>query len=82
LKRFKSRDNDPLKRFKLDREDWVNRRHYDAYQQAATEMIERTHRPDAPWVSVAADDKRHARLCVLHEVCEGLERAARERVRG
>ena len=43
LRRFKARDEDPLKRFKVDPEDWTNRTFYDAYQTAAAEMVERTH---------------------------------------
>jgi polyphosphate:AMP phosphotransferase len=74
LKRFKARDDDPLKRFKVDREDWANRRYYDAYQTAATEMIRRTDADDAKWHVVGADDKKQARLTVLKAVCETLER--------
>jgi len=74
LRRFKARDEDPLKRFKVDREDWANRRYYDAYQSAAAEMIRRTDSDDAKWTAVAADDKKHARLAVLKTVCETLER--------
>lgn len=74
LRRFKSRDEDPLKRFKVDREDWANRRYYDAYQSAAAEMIRRTDKPDAQWTVVPADDKKQARLTVLKAVCEVLER--------
>lgn len=74
LRRFKARDEDPLKRFKVDREDWANRRYYDAYQTAAAEMIRRTDAEHAKWTVVAADDKKHARLTVLNAVCETLER--------
>ena len=74
LHRFKTRDEDPLKRFKVDKEDWANRRYYDAYQTAAAEMIRRTDAPEAKWTLVPADDKRHARLVVLKAVCETLER--------
>jgi AMP-polyphosphate phosphotransferase len=74
LKRFKSRDEDPLKRFKVDREDWANRRYYDVYQNAAAEMIRRTDADDAKWHIIAADDKKQARLTVLKAVCEMLER--------
>ncbi|HEY4366301.1 MAG TPA: hypothetical protein VGN07_03645 [Steroidobacteraceae bacterium] len=74
LKRFQERDNDPLKRFKVDPEDWANRRFYDAYQRAAHDMIERTHTDYAPWTVIEADDKRYARLKVLRTVCEALEK--------
>jgi polyphosphate:AMP phosphotransferase len=75
LRRFKERDEDPLKRFKVDPEDWTNRTFYDAYQSAAAEMVERTHLPAAHWNVVSADDKKSARLHVLRVVCETVEAA-------
>lgn len=75
LRRFKTRDEDPLKRFKVDAEDWTNRTFYDAYQAAAAEMIQRTDSPAAPWTVVPADDKKSARLQVLRVVCETLEKS-------
>lgn len=73
LKRLKARQNDPLKRFKVDQEDWVNRDFYASYQVAAQEMIRRTNTAHAPWTSVAADDKKSARLQVLRAVCDAIE---------
>jgi polyphosphate:AMP phosphotransferase len=75
LRRFKARDEDPLKRFKVDPEDWTNRTFYDAYQSAAAQMVERTHMPAARWNVVPADDKKSARLHVLRVVCETIEAA-------
>jgi polyphosphate kinase 2 (PPK2 family) len=74
LERFKSREDDPLKRFKVDEEDWKNRELYDAYQNAAREMMNRTHRRDAPWFIIDADVKKHARLEVLRATCDEIER--------
>jgi AMP-polyphosphate phosphotransferase len=75
LRRFKERDEDPLKRFKVDPEDWTNRSLYDAYQVAAAEMIQRTQSSQARWHVVPADDKKSARLHVLRVVCEAVETA-------
>lgn len=75
LRRFRERDRDPLKRYKVDPEDWKNRRLYDDYKVAAREMILRTNTDDAPWTIVEADDKKYARLKVLRTVCEAIERA-------
>jgi AMP-polyphosphate phosphotransferase len=72
LTRLEQRAADPLKRFKVDPEDWANRRYFDAYQSAAQEMIERTHTVHAPWTLVEADDKRHARLKVLRTLVESI----------
>jgi polyphosphate:AMP phosphotransferase len=73
LKRFKERDSNPLKRYKVDPEDWVNRRYFGEYQLAAKQMIARTDTPHAPWIVVEADDKHYARLKVLNAVCDALE---------
>jgi polyphosphate kinase 2 (PPK2 family) len=73
LARFKERDRNPLKRFKVDREDWINRESWAAYQRAAREMLARTDTSHAPWTVVPADDKRYARLLVLRRLCERIE---------
>jgi len=68
LERFKARETDRFKNYKIGPDDWRNRRRWKDYQQAIGEMLDRTHRPDAPWVLVSANDKHHARLEVLR-VC-------------
>jgi len=75
LARFQERDRNPLKRFKVDPEDWINRKRWDAYQAAAREMIARTDTGHAPWTIVPADDKRRARLDVLRALCKHVEDA-------
>jgi polyphosphate:AMP phosphotransferase len=75
LERFKERDRNPLKRFKVDPEDWTNRGHWTKYQAAAREMIARTSTAYAPWTIVPADDKRHARLAVLRALADRVESA-------
>src|SRR6185369_17545178 len=52
LRRFKARDDDKLKRFKVDPEDWTNRRYFDEYARAAHEMLQRTNTDVAPWTVV------------------------------
>ena len=70
LERFEARETDPLKKYKLSPEDWRNRKKWNAYEDAIQDMLDRTHRPDAPWFLVAADDKKHARLEVLERAIE------------
>jgi polyphosphate kinase 2 (PPK2 family) len=65
LKRFRAREDDPVKSFKIGEEDWRNRKKWSDYEEAIQDMLDRTHRPDAPWFLVPANDKRHARLSVL-----------------
>jgi len=73
LERFAERDRNPLKRFKVDPEDWANRKHWNDYQRAAREMIGRTDTEHAPWTVVPADDKRQARLAVLRALADRVE---------
>lgn len=68
LHRFKARETDPLKDYKLGPDDWRNRKRWKDYEVAVQEVLDRTHRPDAPWVVVPANDKRFSRLAVLREV--------------
>ena len=75
LARFTERDRNPLKRFKVDREDWINRESWAAYQLAARELLARTDTRHAPWTIVPADDKRYARLLVLRRLNERIESA-------
>lgn len=65
--RFQMRIHDPLKQWKLSPMDLESRRRWEAYTKAKEAMIERTHRPEARWWVVAADDKKKARLnCIAH----------------
>jgi len=75
LERFAERDRNPLKRFKVDPEDWTNRKHWAAYQRAAQDMLARTDTRHAPWTIVPADDKRSARLAVLRALGDRIDAA-------
>ncbi len=75
LKRFKARQKDPLKKWKLTDEDWRNREKRPAYEEAVVEMLERTDTSFAPWILVEANDKRYARVKVIETVNAYLERA-------
>jgi polyphosphate:AMP phosphotransferase len=75
LRRFKEREQTRFKRFKITAEDWRNRDKWDAYQEAAADMIERTSTAAAPWTLIEANDKYHARLKVLDTLVDSIERA-------
>jgi polyphosphate kinase 2 (PPK2 family) len=75
LRRLKAREDDPLKRFKVDKEDWANRRFYDAYQTAAAEMIQRTNTDCAPWFAIDGNDKPAARIAVLRAIVERIDQS-------
>ena len=75
LKRFRGRELDPYRSYKLTEEDWRNRQKWDAYSAAAEEMFARTGTPAAPWTVVAANDKCFARVSVLQTLVESMEAA-------
>jgi polyphosphate kinase 2 (PPK2 family) len=67
-RRFEEREEAKLKRYKIGPDDWRNRKKWPEYEAALQDVFDRTHRPDAPWVLVGANSKRHARLEVLRTV--------------
>ena len=75
LFRFKRREADPYKHWKINDEDWRNRRKWDEHNAAAEDMFEKTSTEDAPWAVIAANYKWFARIRVLRTVVETLERA-------
>jgi AMP-polyphosphate phosphotransferase len=73
LKRFESRQKDPLRAWKLTDEDWRNRKKRKPYEAAVEEMLERTSSPVAPWTIVEAENKRWARVKVVDTVISAME---------
>lgn len=72
LKRFRARLEEPHKRWKLTAEDFRNRSKRDAYSQAIDDMLAKTHRPEAPWHVVPAENKKFARIRIIETLCERL----------
>lgn len=75
LRRFKARQRVCYKRFKITDDDWRNREKTGAYEQAVSDMIERTSTPTAPWTLVEAEDKYYARIKVLRTICDAVAEA-------
>ncbi|MGI9230907.1 MAG: polyphosphate:AMP phosphotransferase [Methylocystis sp.] len=73
LNRFRSREAEAYKRHKLTPEDWRNREKWPSYEEAMTDMIDRTSFNHAPWTLVEANDKKYARIKVLKTIVERLE---------
>jgi polyphosphate kinase 2 len=66
-RRFQSRLEDPLRRWKLSPMDLAARQRWVDYSRAKDAMFERTDTPASPWLVVEADDKRRARInCIAH----------------
>ena len=78
LRRFKRREQSPLKSWKLTEEDWRNREKRDRYLEAAEDMLARTDQePHARWHLIEADSKRYARVAVIEAVIEEIEAGMR-----
>jgi polyphosphate kinase 2 (PPK2 family) len=73
LDRFKRREADPLKHWKITEEDWRNRRKWNEHNQAAQDMFEETSTDYAPWNVIAANFKWYARLKALKTTVRALE---------
>ena len=73
-RRFKARQENPEKQWKITDEDWRNREKWDQYEEAVNEMLIRTSTPHAPWVVVEGNDKYYARIKVLETVVRAIEK--------
>ncbi|MCV2873451.1 polyphosphate kinase 2 [Defluviimonas sp. WL0050] len=66
-RRFKSRETDPLKRWKLSPIDKASLDKWDDYTEAKEAMFFYTDTADAPWTIIKSNDKKRARLnCMRH----------------
>ncbi|TFC26009.1 polyphosphate kinase 2 [Cryobacterium sp. TMT2-18-3] len=64
-RRFRSRLNDPMRRWKLSGTDLFSITKWVDYSRAKDEMFVHTDLPEAPWWVVESEDKRAARLNMI-----------------
>jgi polyphosphate kinase 2 len=62
LRRFRSRQQDPMRRWKLSPMDLESVNRWEEYSRAKDDMFVHTDTPESPWLVVDSDDKRRARL--------------------
>ncbi|WP_151548924.1 MULTISPECIES: polyphosphate kinase 2 [Corynebacterium] len=65
VKRFRSRRNDPLRRWKLSPMDLQSITRWEDYSRAKDEMFIHTDIPSAPWYTVESEDKKRSRINVI-----------------
>ncbi len=66
-KRFKKREIDPLKQYKLSPVDKVSQDLWDKYTVAKFSMLMASNTDHAPWTIIRSDNKKKARLnCIKH----------------
>jgi len=66
--RFASRLRDPMRQWKLSPMDLESITRWEDYSRAKDEMLVHTDIPEAPWYVVEGDDKRRARLNMIHHL--------------
>jgi len=67
-KRFKGRQTNPLKQWKVSPVDMKAQDLWDTYTQYKEEMFSKTHTSYSPWIIVKTNDKRQARLESIRHV--------------
>ena len=72
LRRFKSREKDRLKQWKLSPVDMKSLGLWDDYTEAKEAMFAATDTTTAPWTVVRSDDKKRARLAAMRYVLNTL----------
>lgn len=78
-RRFRERQENPEKQWKITDEDWRNREKWDQYEDAVNEMLLRTSTDYAPWVVVEGNSKYYARVKVLETVVKAIEAKIKEK---
>ncbi len=67
-KRFRSRAEDPMRRWKLSPNDVLSITKWEEYSRAKDTMFVHTDIPEAPWFEVDNEDKRHGRINMIHHL--------------
>ena len=67
-KRFKARETDPLKQYKLSPVDKESQKLWNEYSLAKFMMLSATHTEEAPWTIVKSDDKKKARINAMKHI--------------
>jgi polyphosphate kinase 2 len=72
-KRFKAREDDPLKRYKLSPVDKMAQKMWDKYSMAKYSMLISSHNTSAPWTIIRSDNKKTARLNALKHILNQID---------
>lgn len=78
LRRFLSREKDPLKQWKLSWIDVEGLKKWDDYTAAINETLTRSNYDEAPWQVLRTDDKRRARLAAIEHVLGRIDYAGKD----
>ncbi len=79
LARFSSRQNDPVRQWKLSPTDLASLDKWDAYTEAKEAMFFYTDTGDAPWTVIKSNDKKRARLEAFRVILSSMDFKAKDR---
>ncbi|WP_297666222.1 polyphosphate kinase 2 [uncultured Corynebacterium sp.] len=68
IRRFQSRQSDPLRQWKLSPMDLQSITRWEDYSRAKDEMFVHTDIPSAPWYTVESEDKKRSRINVINHL--------------
>jgi len=82
-RRFQARIDDPLRQWKLSKTDLPSRTKWYEYSRARDAMFAATDTRQCPWYIVPSDDKKRARLNVIHHILKRIPygKVPREKVK-
>jgi polyphosphate kinase 2 (PPK2 family) len=72
-RRFRKIEKSKYDRWRITKQDWKAHKQYQAYLEAAEEMLERTNTAYAPWTVVEATDKHWRRIKVFRTLIEAAQ---------
>ncbi|MEE3999345.1 polyphosphate kinase 2 [Tenacibaculum sp. FZY0031] len=78
LRRFNSRNNNPLKRWKFSPVDKRGQELWDKYSYYKNEMFSKTHTAYSPWIVVKTNNKKEARVECMRHVLSQFDYEGRE----
>ena len=67
-KRFRSRNEDPMRRWKLSPNDVTSITKWEDYSRAKDTMVTHTDIPEAPWYEVDNENKKRGRINMIHHL--------------
>jgi polyphosphate kinase 2 len=73
LRRFRARQTDPVRQWKLSPMDLQSLNRWDDYSRAKDEMMVHTDTPSTPWYVVESDVKKHSRLNMMAHLLSTIE---------
>lgn len=73
LDRFKSRLEDPARRWKISEADYTEREHWEEYMAAFEDMLCRTSTAHAPWYVIPANDRWSRDLAISRVIARTLQ---------